>query len=234
MARPKRVLVVGLGRFGRAVAETIMEARGEVVAVDTDMTRVEAVRDRVAVAAQLDSVEPEALREIGARAMDAAVVAIGEDFAAEVLTVALLKEIGIEQIIARAPTERERRIPELVGATRVISVEAEMGQRVGRPLVATGVVDHVALGGGVSIVYWTVDERLVGRALADAELRERWHLDVVGVRPRGGDRVEIFPRPTTCCATATCSSSSAPTPASPPSPSSPRLTGPRWRRERPA
>jgi trk system potassium uptake protein TrkA len=132
MARPKRVLVVGLGRFGRAVAETIMEGRGEVIAVDTDMALVEAVRDRVTIAAQIDHVEADALREIGAGEVDAAVVAFGEDFAAQVLTVALLKEFGISQIVARAPTEREHRILELVGATRIVSVEAEMGQRVGR------------------------------------------------------------------------------------------------------
>lgn len=189
----KRVLVVGLGRFGRAVAETVMDGGGEVIAVDTEMALVEAVRDRVTVAAQLDSVEADALREIGAAEADAAVVAIGEDFAAEVLTVALLKELEIAQIVARAMTDRQRRILELVGATRVVLVEAEMGQRVGRSLVASDVVDQITLGGGVSIVYWTVDERRVGKRLADLELRTRWHLDVVGVRRGEEEALALFP-----------------------------------------
>lgn len=193
MARAKRVLVIGLGRFGRAVAETVMEGGGEVIAVDTDMSLVEAVRDRVTVAAQLDSVEVDALREIGGADADAAVVAFGEDFAAEVLTVALLKECGIAHIVARAPTERERRILELVGATRVVSVEAEMGGRVGRSLVASDVVDHVSLGGDVSIVYWTVDEGAVGKRLAELDLRDRWHLDAVGVRPQDDETLTILP-----------------------------------------
>lgn len=195
MARPKRVLVIGLGRFGRAVAEGVAEAGGEVIAVDTDMSLVEAVRDRVAVAAQLDSVEPEALRQIGVTEVDAAVVAIGEDFAAEVLTVALLKELRIEHIVARARNDRERRILALVGATRVVSVEVEMGQRVARSLVATDVIDHVPLGGGVAIVYWTADERVLGRPLAVTELRSRWQLAVIGVRPAGGAKLEILPAP---------------------------------------
>ena len=195
MAR-RRVLVVGLGRFGRAVAETVVEAGGEVIAVDTDLALVEAVRDRVSVAAQVETLEAEPLRELGATDLDAAVVAIGEDFAAEVLAVALLKELGVSHIVARAQTERERRILELVGATRVVSVEVEMGQRVARSLVTTDVVDHVTLGPDVSLVYWTADERVIGRTLPASELRSRWHLSLVGVRPGGGEKkLEILPAP---------------------------------------
>lgn len=187
------MLVIGLGRFGRAVAEAIMDAGGEVIAVDTDMSLVEMLRDRVTVAAQLDTLEADALREIGAGDVDAAVVAIGEDFAGAILAVAMLKELGIEHIVARANTERERRILELVGATRIVSVEVETGQRVARSLVATDVVDQVSLGGGVSIVYWTADERVVGKKLNETELRERWQLGLVAVRPSGRDKLEILP-----------------------------------------
>ncbi|MBI4269334.1 MAG: TrkA family potassium uptake protein [Candidatus Rokubacteria bacterium] len=189
----KHFLVVGLGRFGRAVAEGLAEAGGDVIAIDTDMALVEAVRDRVSVAAQVDSVEPEALRALNATEVDAAVVAIGEDFAAEVLTIAILKELGIETIVARATTERERRILELVGATRVISVEAETGQRLARSLVATDVIDLVALGGGVSVAYWTADERALGKKLADLDLLTRFQLHVLAVRPAGTARLDLFP-----------------------------------------
>ena len=191
----KRFLVVGLGRFGRAVAEGLIDAGGEVIAVDTDMHFVEAARDRVTVAAQVDSVEPDALRAVGAEEVDAAVVAIGADFAAEILTVAILKELGIKEIVARANTERERRILELVGATRILSVEAEMGQRLARSLVATHVLDNVPLSEGVSMIYWTADERVIGRTLADSELRSRWHLSLVAVRRAGGEKLEILPPP---------------------------------------
>lgn len=194
MAR-RRVLVIGLGRFGRAVAESVVEAGGEVIAVDTDLTLVEAVRDRVTVAAQLETLEAEPLRELGATDVDAAVVAIGEDFAAEVLAVALLKELGIPHIVARTQTDRERRILELVGATRIVSVEVEMGQRVARSLVTTEVVDHVTLGPGVSLVYWSADERVIGRTVADSELSSRWHLSLVGVRAAGEEKLEVLLAP---------------------------------------
>lgn len=191
----KRFLVVGLGRFGRAVAEGLIEAGGEVIAVDTDMSLVEAVRDRVTVAVQVDSVEADALRAIDAAEVDAAVAAIGGDFAAEILTVAVLKELGIKEIVARANTERERRILELVGATRVVSVEAEMGTRLARSLAATDVLDLVALGEGVSMIYWTANERVLGRTLAESELRARWQLSLIAVRPAGTEKLEFLPPP---------------------------------------
>ena len=190
----KHFLVIGLGRFGRAVAEGLTEAGGEVIAIDTDMSLVEDIRDRVAVAAQVDSVELEALRAVGAAEVDAAVVAIGADFAAAILTVAILKELGIKKIIARANNERERRILELVGATLVLSVEVEMGQRLARSLAAD-VLDLVALGNGISIIYWNADERVIGRTLGESELRSRWRLNLVAVRPAGQENLDILPPP---------------------------------------
>lgn len=187
----KRFLVIGLGRFGRAVAEGLTEARGEVIAIDGDMALVEGVRDRVAVAAQVDSVEPESLHALGAADVDVAIVAIGHDFAAEVLTVATLKELGIGEIVARATTERERRILELVGATRIVAVEAEMGSRLARSLMAEKVVEHLSLGEGVSIVYWTADERVAGRTLAESEIETRWHLKLIGVRMAESQKLEL-------------------------------------------
>ncbi|HSD51469.1 MAG TPA: TrkA family potassium uptake protein [Candidatus Methylomirabilis sp.] len=194
----KRFLVIGLGRFGRAVAEELTEAGAEVIGLDENMTRVEAVRDRIAVAAQVDSVDPEALKAVGAAEVDAAVVAIGENFEAEVLTVAALKELGIKEIVARAQTERERRILELVGATRVFFVELEMGRRLAKALAATQVVDHVAIAEGISLIHWTADERVVGKTLDETELRSRWGLNLVAVkrsRSDGAESVAVMPDP---------------------------------------
>ena len=190
----KHFLVIGLGRFGRAVAEELTEGGGQVIGVDTNMSLVEAVRDRVAVAAQIESADPDTLRNLGAAEVDAAVVAIGEDFATEVLSVAVLKELGIETIVARASGERERRILALVGATRIVSVEVEMGQRVARSLLGTDVVDHVSLGDGVSVVYWTADERMVGKTLADCQLGEK-HIALVAVRRGDPEQLDVLPGP---------------------------------------
>ncbi|MGH7299298.1 MAG: potassium channel family protein [Candidatus Rokuibacteriota bacterium] len=191
----KHFLVVGLGRFGRAVAEELTEGGGQVIGVDHAMALVDAVRDRVEVAAQIDSVDPETLANVGAADVDAAVVAIGEDFAAEVLSVAVLKELGIKTIVARANTDRERRILELVGATRVTSVEVEMGQRVARSLLGSDLVDHVSLGEGASVVYWTADERVLGKTSAECHFPDKWHLVLVAVRRGAREELRVLPAP---------------------------------------
>jgi trk system potassium uptake protein TrkA len=153
----KRFPVIGLRRFGRAVAEGLTEAGTGVIGLGENMTLVEAVRDRITVAAQVDSVNPQALKAVGPAEVDGAVVAIGENFEAEILTVAVLKELGIKEIVARAQTERERTILELVGATRVLFVELEMG-RLAKTMAAIQVVDHVEIAEGISLIYWTADD----------------------------------------------------------------------------
>jgi trk system potassium uptake protein len=85
---------------------------------------------------------------------------------------------------------------ELVGATRVLFVEVEVGHRLAKTLAATDVVDHVPIAEGVSIIYWTADKRVLGKTLAEANLRGQWGLDLVAVRrpkPGGGDAVTVMP-----------------------------------------
>ncbi len=202
----RRFLVIGLGRFGSALAEALSQAGGEIIAVDERMELVEAVKDKVTYAAQLDSMEIESLRAVGAKDVDVAVIAIGEDFEASVLTTAVLKELGVKEITARANTEREKKILELVGATRVIFIEAEMGKRLARALVAPSVLEHVELSEGYSMIQWEVDDRFIGKSLAEVGLRSKWGLNLIGIRQRVAtaskegkaqivERMEPVPRP---------------------------------------
>lgn len=141
----KRFLVIGLGRFGMSLAETLYTGREEVIAVDADMDRIEQMKDRVSHVVQLDSTDPDALKSIGADQVDTAVVAIGENFEASVVTTAILKELGIEEIIVRAYTEREKKILQLIGATRVLFVEDEMGRRTGKAISGSRIIDYIEL-----------------------------------------------------------------------------------------
>jgi len=194
----KRFLVIGLGRFGQPLAEALTQAGAEVIGLDQNMALVEEVRDRIAVAAQADSTDPEALRAVGAAEVDAAVVAIGEDFEAEVLTVAALKELGIKEIIARTQTEREQRILELVGATRTLFVEGEMARRLAKTMASTAVLDAIEVADGISMIHWTADERVAGKRLREADLRARWGLDLLAVKrrqPAGEETCTVMPGP---------------------------------------
>jgi trk system potassium uptake protein TrkA len=195
----KRFLIVGIGRFGRAVIETLAKVKNvEVIAVDEQMEPVDDVRDQVTVAARVDSLDRDALEALGAQEVDTAVVSIGEDFEAAVLTVAVLKELGIKQIVARAQTDRRRRVLESVGATRVVMVESEMGRRVAHALLGSHVLEHVEVGGDVAIVHWSPDERVLGRSVAELELARKSLLLVAIKHARAAppDQVTISPPPT--------------------------------------
>lgn len=132
----KRFLVIGLGRYGMALASSLAEQGAEVIAADRDLTLVEELRDRVSLAVELDATDPRTLRSLEAERVEAAIVAIGEDFEAAVLTIAALKEVGVKRIIARARQPREARILSVIGANEVILIEPEMGRTVGQRLIA--------------------------------------------------------------------------------------------------
>lgn len=125
----ERVVVVGLGKFGRALVETLAQRGADVLAIDRDMELVQEAADSLPAVVQADATDLEALRSAGVRGASAAVVAIGDDFQAAVLATSVLRELGVERITARANSERKARILRLVGATEVVSIEQEMGRR---------------------------------------------------------------------------------------------------------
>lgn len=133
-----RYLIIGLGRFGAALAESLSERGAEVIAVDTNMAEVEAVKRKVAYALELDATDPAALQSVDPLRCKAVIVAIGENFEATVLTLAALREVGVKEIVARARSAREARILLAVGATEIIELEAEMGRTYGHKLAVKG------------------------------------------------------------------------------------------------
>lgn len=181
----KRVLVIGVGRFGTALVEELWRGRCEVVVVDTSAENVDVVRDRTSHAYVGDATNPKVLEGLGAGHMDAVVVTFGMAFEATVLCVASLKRLGAHYVIARAETRRQAEILEMVGANRVMQIEAEMGERLGRELVGSVSAELLDLADHYQVAPWIARGELVGRTLAEAELRRRYELTVLGYR-RGG------------------------------------------------
>ncbi len=178
----RKILVIGLGKFGRELIDSLSKTETEIIAVDQNLGLVNEVKDIVSYAAQLDSTDISALREIGAETVDIAIVTIGENFESCVLTVAVLKELGIKTIIVRAKNDREARILSIVGATQVIEVEKEVAKRLARTLFAPTVKDYIALAEGYSILQWEVSDRFIGKSLANCRFRADYGVNVVGIR----------------------------------------------------
>jgi len=185
--KQRKVLVIGLGRFGTSIVETLWEARAEVMAIDEHPESVDAVKDRTSAAFVGDGTNQKVLVSIGAADVDAAVVTFGEAFEASVLCVAGLKQLGVKTIVARAASHRRADVLRAVGATQVLQLEHEMGLRVAADLVAPVAADLIDFAHGYRVVPWVAAGRLVGQTLAQAELRKRFAINVLGYRHKDDD-----------------------------------------------
>lgn len=185
MARDIDVLVVGLGRFGGAVAETLTELGSEVLAIDQDPRLVQDFAGRITHAVEADSSDIEALRQLGVQDFQHAVVAIGSDLEASILTTAALVDLGIPHIWAKAVTEAHGRILERVGAHVVVFPERDMGERIGHRVTGK-MIDYIELDEGFALVETGPPKGLVGKTLEEYGVRAKHKVTVVCIRPEGG------------------------------------------------
>ncbi|MFK5584499.1 MULTISPECIES: potassium channel family protein [unclassified Serinicoccus] len=192
LARKKRgpeqsaptVLVVGLGRFGTAVCESLVRQGVQVLAIDTDERRVQRYADEVTHAATADATDGEAMRQLGVEGVDRAVVAIGSDIEASVLSVITLSEAGVDQIYAKAITRKHGKILQSIGATHVIYPEYVMGQRIAH-MVTDGVADYLEFEDEFAIARCLAPVETWDRTLAESAVRSRHTITVVGLKRPG-------------------------------------------------
>lgn len=183
--RDHEFIVIGLGRFGGGLAETLVELGHDVLGVDADPKLVQAFANRLTHVVEADSTDIEALRQLGAGDFGTAVVAIGTDVEASILTTAVLVDLNVARIVAKAVTQPHGKILERVGAHRVVFPERDMGVRVGHSL-AGAMIDYFQLDAGFALVETEAPPELVGKTLAQAEVRRRYGITVVCIKPRGG------------------------------------------------
>jgi trk system potassium uptake protein TrkA len=177
-------VVIGLGRFGGAVAESLVRLGHDVLGIDEDQNRVQNLADRLTHVVQADTTSSDTLRQLGVAEFKRAVVGIGTDIEASVLTVLALDELGVEDIWAKAVTTKHGRILERTGAHHVIYPEAAMGERVAH-LVTGKMMDFIEFDDGFAIAKTRTPPEAYGKTLADAALRSKYGVTIVGVkRPR--------------------------------------------------
>jgi trk system potassium uptake protein len=177
------IAVIGLGRFGSAVAAHLARLGHDVLAIDCSEQLVQKTSERIAHVVQCDATDPEALRQLGIGSFAHAVVAIGEDIEASVLTVLALSEIGVRDIWAKAIQDRHGRILERTGAHHVIYPEASMGERVAH-LITGKMIDFIEFDDGFAIVKTGAPEEAIGRTLGQSGLRSKYGVTIVGLKRR--------------------------------------------------
>jgi trk system potassium uptake protein len=185
------VLVIGLGRFGSAAALELMSLGHEVLVVDRDEARVNDLAPDVTHAIQADATDADALRSLGAADFDHAIVAISGEAEPSIFATMALKNLGVQNVIAKAGTALHGAILERVGADRVVYPEREMGTRVAHAFSTTHVIDYLDLAPGFGIVRFSPPPAWVGKSLRELDLVTRFQLSVVGLRR--GPKVTVNP-----------------------------------------
>lgn len=187
----KSYLVIGLGRFGTAVAAKLQELGNEVLAMDENEELVQRLSDQVTYAVVGDARDEEVLASLGVQNFDCAVVAIGEDLAASVLITLNLKALGVPQVICKARDDKQRRALEKIGADRVVIPEREMGMKLAQNLVSSSVLDYVELSKDCGIAEIMTPKSWVGKTMLELDVRKKYGVTVAAVRKADGD-VSVF------------------------------------------
>ncbi|HSL58856.1 MAG TPA: TrkA family potassium uptake protein [Acidimicrobiales bacterium] len=178
------VLVVGLGRFGSALGATLEHLGYEVLGVDADARAVQEHAGSLTHVVEADSTSATVLEQLGARDFACAVVCIGGDIEASILTTAALADLGVPNIWAKAITTSHGRILRRVGAHSVVFPEHDMGVRVAHAVTGR-MLDYMELDEGFALVETMAPRETFGKTLAEAGLRAKYDVTVVFIKPRG-------------------------------------------------
>lgn len=179
------VVVLGLGRFGGAVASELVRLGYDVLGVDVDETAVQYYSPTITHVVQADITGIDALKQLGVDDVAHVIVAVGSDLEASVLCTAALDELGVPAIWAKAVSKQHGRILKRVGAHHVVYPEHDMGHQVAH-MIGGRIHDWFQLDEQFALVETIVPRWLVGRTLADSGVREKYNVTIVCVKPVGG------------------------------------------------
>ncbi|MCL5045943.1 MAG: TrkA family potassium uptake protein [Actinobacteria bacterium] len=188
----KQFAVIGLGRFGSAVATTLAQMGHEVLGVDNDEANIQALSHHLTHVVQADCRDEEVLKSLGVRNFDVVVVAIGNDLEGSILVTVLLKEIGVKYVIAKARNELHGKVLYKVGADRVVFPERDMGARVAHNLVSSNILDYIELSPEYGVVELTASKFFAGKTLKQLDLRNRYGANVMAIKK--GETITVAPK----------------------------------------
>lgn len=181
----KTVLLIGLGRFGRHIAMKLNELNHQVMVVDKDESKVNAVLPYVTNAQIGDSTSEEFLASIGVRNFDLCMVAIGDNFQSSLETASLLKELGAKKVIARAERDVQAKFLLRNGADEVVYPEKQMAVWTAIRYSSDHILDYIALGDDHAIFEIEVPGNWVGKTIGQLDVRKRYHVNIMAIKQQG-------------------------------------------------
>jgi trk system potassium uptake protein TrkA len=191
----RRIVVIGLGNFGSAVAETLAGKGQDVIAVDTDQDAVDRISHRVARAVVADGTDSAVLAEIGCDRADAGVIGTGDDITASILAILALQDLKIPQIHVKVISAAHARAVEKIGVESTVFPERDTGIRLAESLASLAVLNYIPLSPGFSLQEIPVPDEWLGRSLRELDLRLVHKVSVVAVHDMLRDEVTGVPNP---------------------------------------
>lgn len=174
-------IVIGLGNFGSALGIRLTALGHEVIGVDSDMKKIDAVKDKITHAVQLDSTDIQAVKSLPIKNCDVVIVGIGEDFGASILTTAVLKQLGVKRLISRAMSPLHETVIEAIGVDEIVHPEVDSADRLAKKLEIKGVVDSFFLSEKYNIIEATVPERYIGCTIGETDFRGTYKINILTI-----------------------------------------------------
>jgi len=188
----KEFFVIGLGRFGYSVVQTLIKEGRTVSVIDIDAKKVDKVKDDVKYAAICDSTDVEILKENGVMNADHIIVAMGDDVEACLMTVAALKEIGVSNITVKANSDKMAKILKALGVEDIVMPEKDFGKYTALRVMHSLIKDFSIIDEHLSMVQIDIqNEELLGIPLSTLNLREKFNINIVAIKR---DNISFIPK----------------------------------------
>ena len=178
----KQFAVIGLGNFGFYAAKALYEDGNEVIAIDTDRGRVQAVDPHSSQAVVLDATDKDSLKSLGLDNMDGVIVSTGTKISTSILICLHLQEIGVKTILAKALDDDHGKILKRVGATQIIHPERDMAVRVSRSLSRPNVLDFIPITEEFDLIQVGPPSEFIGKSLKDINLRAKYNVHIIAIK----------------------------------------------------
>ena len=178
----KKFAVIGLGKFGFHAAKALFEDGNEVLAIDGEKDRVQAIDPYATEALVMNATEKETIRSLGLEQMDGVIVSTGTNISVSILICLYLSEIGVKKIIAKAIDDDHAKILKRVGATEIIHPERDMALRVSRNLSRPNVIDFIPLAEDFDLVQIDPPMDFIGKSLKELNLRAKHKVQVIAIK----------------------------------------------------
>ncbi len=193
MSINKTYAVIGLGRYGLAVAKELANNGADILAIDINENLVNSASAFIPLCKCADITDPEVVKQLGIADIDVVIIAMASNLEASVMAVMLCKEAGVKTVIAKCADEMHYKILNKVGADKVVFPEIESGTRLAKNILSSGFVDVIELSNDVSLIELDIKPQWIGKSLVELNLRKKYSINVIAIRHHNEIQTNIDP-----------------------------------------